>query len=227
MVKFGKLKNERGGEGIMLKRTIRAMLISCLVLTISLLTACGNNDEKSANGKKHGKLPIATIKVKDYGVIKAELYPNIAPNTVDNFISLANKGFYNGLTFHRVVRDFVIQGGDPEGTGGGGPGYAIDGEFTSNGFKNNLKHTTGVLSMARTGDPNSAGSQFFIMANDIPDLDGQYASFGKVTEGIDIVKKIDAVEVDSMEKPVTPVIIESIKVDTKGEKYAKPKTHKE
>ncbi|PEL11284.1 peptidylprolyl isomerase [Bacillus sp. AFS017336] len=211
----------------MLKRSFRAILISCLVLTISLLAACGNNNDKTAKGNKHVKNPIATITVKDYGVIKAELYPKIAPNTVDNFISLANKGFYNGLTFHRVVRDFVIQGGDPEGTGNGGPGYTIKGEFTSNGFKNNLKHTTGVLSMARTGEPNSAGSQFFIMANDTPDLDGQYASFGKVIEGIDIVKKIDEVEVDSMEKPVTPVVIESIKIDTKGEKYSKPKTQKE
>lgn len=211
----------------MFKRGLKAIFISCLVLTISLLAACGNNKQQSSKVEKPAKLPVATITVKDYGVIKAELYPHIAPNTVYNFISLANKGFYNGLTFHRIVKDFVIQGGDPEGTGNGGPGYTINGEFTSNGFKNNLKHTTGVLSMARTGEPNSAGSQFFIMANDTPDLDGQYASFGKVIEGIDIVKKIDAVETDSMGKPTTPVIIESIKVDTMGVKYPKPKTHKE
>ena len=132
------------------------------------------------------KNPIVTITMENGGVIKAELYPEIAPNTVNNFIDLINKGFYDGLIFHRVIPGFMIQGGDPEGNGMGGPGYSIKGEFSRNGFKNELKHTKGVLSMARTMDPNSAGSQFFIMVADAPHLDGQYASFGKVIEGMEV-----------------------------------------
>ena len=134
--------------------------------------------------------PIVTIQMKDGGVMKAELYPDIAPESVKNFIDLASKGFYNGLIFHRVIPGFMIQGGDPEGTGMGGPGYTIKGEFAANGFRNDLKHTRGVLSMARAMDPNSAGSQFFVMVADAPHLDGQYASFGKVTSGMEIVDKI-------------------------------------
>ena len=134
--------------------------------------------------------PIVTIEMENGGTIKAELYPAIAPNTVNNFISLVKKGFYDGTIFHRVIPGFMIQGGDPTGTGMGGPGHTIPGEFTANGFKNDLKHTRGVLSMARTMDPNSAGSQFFIMHMDAPHLDGQYAAFGKVIEGIEVVDSI-------------------------------------
>ena len=137
--------------------------------------------------------PIVTITMKDGGVMKAELYPEIAPNTVNNFISLIQKGFYNGLIFHRVIEGFMLQGGDPEGTGMGGPGYEIPGEFSSNGFENNLKHEPGVLSMARSMMPDSAGSQFFIMHKTSPHLDGEYAAFGKVTEGMDVVERIATV----------------------------------
>ena len=137
--------------------------------------------------------PIVTIEMENGDVMKAELYPEIAPNTVNNFISLVNKGFYDGVIFHRVIRGFMIQGGDPQGTGVGGPGYSIKGEFSYNGFANDLKHTKGVLSMARTMEPNSAGSQFFIMHETSPHLDGQYAAFGKVVEGEDIIDKIAAV----------------------------------
>jgi len=140
------------------------------------------------------KKPLVTITMADGGVIKAELYPDIAPITVDNFVKLINKEFYNGLIFHRIIAGFMIQGGDPQGTGAGGPGYTIKGEFSSNGMKNDLKHTRGVLSMARTNEPNSAGSQFFIMHADAPHLDGQYAAFGKVTEGMDVVDKIAALK---------------------------------
>ena len=140
--------------------------------------------------------PIVTIQMKDGGVMKAELYPEIAPATVKNFVDLAAKGFYNGLIFHRVIPGFMIQGGDPEGTGMGGPGYTIKGEFSANGFKNDLKHTRGVLSMARAFDPNSAGSQFFIMHENSPHLDGQYAAFGKVIEGIEVVDKIASAKTD-------------------------------
>ena len=156
--------------------------------------------------------PIVTIQMKDGGVMKAELYPEIAPITVQNFIDLASKGFYNGLIFHRVIPGFMIQGGDPQGTGVGGPGYCIKGEFTANGFRNDLKHTRGVLSMARAMDPNSAGSQFFIMHEDYPSLDGQYAAFGKLIEGIEVVDKIASVRTDYMDKPLEPQQIEFMTV---------------
>ena len=166
--------------------------------------------------------PIVTIKVKDGGLIKAELYPEIAPNTVKNFISLINKGYYNGISFHRVITGFMIQGGCPEGTGAGGPGYSIKGEFKSNKFKNDLLHTEGVLSMARTSAPNSAGSQFFIMAAKAPHLDGEYAGFGKVTEGLDVVQKIVSVKRDYRDKPVVDQIMEEVTVETFGEEYSEP-----
>ena len=156
--------------------------------------------------------PIITIQMKDGGVMKAELYPDIAPATVKNFTDLAGKGFYNGLIFHRVIPGFMIQGGDPEGTGMGGPGYTIKGEFTSNGFRNDLKHTRGVLSMARAMDPNSAGSQFFIMHEDSPHLDGQYAAFGKIIEGIEVVDKIASVRTDYNDRPLEPQQIEFMTV---------------
>ena len=156
--------------------------------------------------------PIVTIQMKDGGVMKAELYPEIAPETVKNFVDLASKGFYNGLIFHRVIPGFMIQGGDPEGTGMGGPGYSIKGEFTANGFRNDLKHTSGVLSMARAMTPNSAGSQFFIMHEDSPHLDGQYAAFGKLIEGIEVVDKIASVRTDYQDRPLEPQQIDFMTV---------------
>lgn len=172
------------------------------------------------------KNPVVTITMKDGKVIKAELYPDMAPNTVNNFISLINKGFYNGTIFHRIIRGFMIQGGDPTGTGMGGPGYEIDGEFSMNGFKNPLKHTAGVLSMARTMAPNSAGSQFFIMHKDAPHLDGQYAAFGKITEGMDNVDAIASVETDYSDKPYDDQVMETVTVETFGVDYPEPETHR-
>lgn len=168
-------------------------------------------------------LPIATIKIQGIGEIKAELYPELAPQTVTNFISLANNKFYDGLSFHRVISDFMIQGGCPLGTGTGGPGYSIPGEFASNGFTTNtLAHTEGVLSMARSGMPDSAGSQFFIMTSHATHLDGAYAGFGKVIEGMEIVNQIEATETGRNDKPTTPIVIESIRVDCKGVTYPEP-----
>lgn len=169
------------------------------------------------------KNPIVTIIMEDGGVIKAELYPEIAPNTVNNFIDLINRGFYDGLIFHRVIPGFMIQGGCPEGNGMGGPGYSIKGEFSRNGFKNELKHTKGVLSMARTMDPNSAGSQFFIMVADAPHLDDQYASFGKVIEGMEIADKIVNAKTDYSDRPYEDQVIKSMTVETFGETYSEPK----
>ncbi len=168
------------------------------------------------------KNPIVTITMENGGVIKAELYPEIAPNTVNNFIDLINKGFYDGLIFHRVIPGFMIQGGDPEGNGMGGPGYSIKGEFSRNGFKNELKHTKGVLSMARTMDPNSAGSQFFIMVADAPHLDGQYASFGKVIEGMEVADEIVNTKTDYSDRPYEDQVIKSMTVETFGETYSEP-----
>lgn len=166
--------------------------------------------------------PIVTIEMENGDVMKAELYPEIAPNTVNNFISLVNKGFYDGVIFHRVIRGFMIQGGDPQGTGVGGPGYSIKGEFSYNGFANDLKHTKGVLSMARTMEPNSAGSQFFIMHETSPHLDGQYAAFGKVVEGEDIIDKITAVATDYMDKPLEEQKMKKVTVETFGQDYPEP-----
>lgn len=197
-------------------------ILASLLAGAMALVGCSQgeiNDEVRTPPKE---LPVATIIIKDYGTIEAELYPHIAPNTVNNFIFLANTDFYDGLTFHRVIKDFMIQGGDPNGDGTGGPGYSIKGEFTKNKFKNDLKHTEGILSMARSQNKNSGGSQFFIMTKDSPHLDGQYASFGKVTTGLDIVHKIENSKTGSNDKPVKNIIIESIKVDTKGVKYDEP-----
>ena len=166
--------------------------------------------------------PIVTIEMENGDVMKAELYPEIAPNTVNNFISLVNKGFYDGVIFHRVIRGFMIQGGDPQGTGVGGPGYSIKGEFSYNGFANDLKHTKGVLSMARTMEPNSAGSQFFIMHETSPHLDGQYAAFGKVVEGEDIIDKIAAAATDYMDKPLEEQKMKKVTVETFGQDYPEP-----
>ena len=168
------------------------------------------------------KNPIVTLEVADYEPIKIELYPEIAPNTVNNFISLVNQGFYNGLTFHRIIKGFMIQGGCPDGNGTGGPDYSIKGEFSGNGFKNDLKHTAGVISMARSMMPDSAGSQFFIMHKDAPHLDGQYAAFGKVIEGMDVVNKIAETETDFRDRPLDDQQIKSMTVDTFGVDYPEP-----
>jgi peptidyl-prolyl cis-trans isomerase B (cyclophilin B) len=166
--------------------------------------------------------PIVTIEMADGKVMKAELYPEIAPNTVNNFISLIQKGYYDGVIFHRVIRGFMIQGGDPKGNGTGGPGYNIKGEFSQNGFQNDLRHTKGVLSMARTMIPDSAGSQFFIMHQDSPHLDGAYAAFGKVTEGLDVVDAIASVDTDYNDRPLTQQVMKKVTVETFGTEYPEP-----
>lgn len=166
--------------------------------------------------------PIVTFEMENGDIFKAELYPEIAPNTVNNFISLVKQGFYDGIIFHRVIKGFMIQGGDPEGTGMGGPGYSIRGEFNSNGFKNDLAHEEGVLSMARTMMPNSAGSQFFIMHKNSPHLDGEYAGFGKVIEGMDLVNKIAESKTDRSDKPIEEQKIKKVTVDTFGVDYPEP-----
>lgn len=219
-------------------KIIAAVLAAALCL--ALFAGCEEGEEKNSDKTASPATeapdytnvpnPIATIVVKDYGTMIAELYPAVAPQTVSNFISLANSGFYNGLTFHRVIKNFMIQGGDPNGNGSGGPGYTIKGEFTANGFENDLKHERGVLSMARRSNPyvnpdplmDSAGSQFFIMHVDYPSLNGSYAAFGKVIEGLDVIDKIASVKTGSNDKPLTDVVIESITVDTKGVTYGEP-----
>ena len=168
--------------------------------------------------------PTVTFTMENGDVMVAELYPEIAPNTVNNFISLVKKGFYDGLIFHRVIAGFMIQGGDPEGTGMGGPGYSIKGEFSHNGFENNLKHTKGVLSMARSMHPDSAGSQFFIMHENAPHLDGEYAAFGKLTQGLDVLDKIAVIGTDWNDRPVVPQVLKTVSVDTFGVDYDDPET---
>ncbi|MGB8455254.1 MAG: peptidylprolyl isomerase [Anaerocolumna sp.] len=168
------------------------------------------------------KNPIVTIDMENGDVIKIELYPDIAPNTVKNFISLVQKKFYDGIIFHRVIRGFMIQGGDPEGTGMGGPGYSIKGEFSYNHFENNLKHTAGVISMARSQMPDSAGSQFFIMHKDSPHLDGSYAGFGKVIGDLEIVNKIADTKTDYSDRPLDPQVMKSVTVELFGETYDEP-----
>lgn len=166
--------------------------------------------------------PVVTITMENGGIIKAELYPEIAPESVNNFISLINQKYYDGIIFHRVIKGFMIQGGDPEGTGMGGPGYCIKGEFAANGFRNDLKHTAGVLSMARTMIPDSAGSQFFIMHKDAPHLDGQYAAFGKVIEGMDVVNRIAETKTDYSDRPLEKQMMKSVTVETFGVEYPEP-----
>ena len=168
--------------------------------------------------------PIVTINMRDGGTIRLELYPEIAPISVNNFISLVSRHFYDGLIFHRVIKGFMIQGGCPDGNGMGGPGYQIKGEFSKNGVANDLKHTEGVLSMARAMNPDSAGSQFFIMHKNSPHLDGSYAAFGKVTEGLDVVDRIACTATDYMDKPVEEQIIAKMEVDTLGVDYPEPET---
>ncbi len=168
--------------------------------------------------------PIVTITMENGDVMKAELYPEIAPNTVNNFISLINHNFYDGVIFHRVIRGFMLQGGDPDGNGTGGPGYEIKGEFSNNGFKNDLKHTPGVLSMARTMIPDSAGSQFFIMHQAAPHLDGEYAAFGKIIEGMDVVNKIAEMPTDYRDRPLEDQVMKTVTVETFGVDYPEPET---
>ena len=172
--------------------------------------------------KMENKNPIVTIEMENGKKIVAELYPHIAPNTVKNFVTLVNEGFYNGVGFHRVIEGFMIQGGCPNGNGMGGPGYSIKGEFRGNGFTNNLKHEAGVLSMARTMAPNSAGSQFFIMHHTSPHLDGSYAAFGKVIEGLEIVDKIATTMTDFRDRPIVGQVMKKVTVDTQGIEYAEP-----
>ena len=168
--------------------------------------------------------PIVTFEMENGDIMKAELYPEVAPNTVNNFISLVQKGYYDGLIFHRVIKGFMIQGGCPEGIGTGGPGYHIKGEFTQNRFNNNLKHTEGVLSMARAMHPDSAGSQFFIMHKNSPHLDGAYAAFGKITEGMDIVNKIAGTRTDFRDRPMEKQMMKKVTVETFGVEYPAPET---
>ncbi|WP_283591691.1 peptidylprolyl isomerase [uncultured Clostridium sp.] len=212
------------------KKTMSLLLV--MILSFSLFIGCSkkeepnnennastNTDTQETEKGKDDKNPVATIEMEDGSKIKIELYPDAAPNTVRNFISLANSNFYDGLIFHRVIPDFMIQGGDPEGTGIGGPGYSIKGEFSSNGFENNLNHDRGVISMARSQDKNSAGSQFFIMHKNSPHLDGEYAAFGKVIEGMEVIDKIAAVETDNQDKPKEDVKMKKVTVDTFGVEY--------
>lgn len=168
--------------------------------------------------------PVVTFTMENGDVMKAELYPDVAPNTVNNFVSLVKKGFYDGLIFHRIIAGFMIQGGDPDGTGMGGPGYSIKGEFNYNGFDNSLKHSRGVLSMARAQHPNSAGSQFFIMHANAPHLDGQYAAFGKLIEGEDVLDKIASVDTDYSDRPRKPQVMKTVTVETFGVDYDEPET---
>lgn len=222
-----------------IKNINKYLILISILMSLFALVGCGNtknsikeevnapavkNESSDTNSTKESEhLPVATITVEGYGVIEAELYPEIAPNTVNNFIDLANKGFYNNLKFHRIIKDAMIQGGDPKGNGTGGPEYSIEGEFTSNGFANSLKHTKGVLSMARAPqDFNSAGSQFFIMSGDVPSLNGEYAAFGKVISGLDVLDKIQTVETNSNDAPKKDVVITSINVDIKGVEYKEP-----
>ncbi|MEI3605261.1 peptidylprolyl isomerase [Pseudogracilibacillus sp. SE30717A] len=215
------------------------LFISIFVLAV-VLVGCGSNSEESkekdmeetdqsAEQKTEneqttpsGEHPIVTMNVEGEGKVLIELYPDVAPNTVNNFISLVEDGFYDGLIFHRVIPGFMIQGGDPEGTGMGGPGYSIKGEFNSNDFANNLEHERGVISMARSQASDSAGSQFFIMTDDSPHLDGDYAAFGKVIEGMDVVDKIVSVERDNVDKPLEDQVIESMKIDLNGYEAVEP-----
>lgn len=198
----------------------KSLLTILMILLLIMATACGSktnvNSANEEQTEKAEKNPVATIEMENGGVITIDLYPEIAPETVNNFISLANQGFYDGLIFHRIIPGFMIQGGDPNGNGTGGPGYQIKGEFSANGFENNLKHTRGVISMARSSSYDSAGSQFFIMVADAPHLDGLYAAFGKVTSGMEVVDEIVNLPADSNDRPIDPPVMKHVTVDTFG-----------
>lgn len=200
------------------------LIISMLALML-LLAGCGSKEKEVQSSDYADEVkenPIVTITMENDEQIIMELEPKTAPNTVANFISLVEDGYYDGLIFHRVIPGFMIQGGDPSGNGSGGPGYSIDGEFTDNGFENDLKHERGVVSMARTGEPNSAGSQFFIMADEVSDLDGGYAAFGRVTDGMETVDAIVNAERDAADKPLSDQRMKKVEVDTKGYDYPAP-----
>lgn len=202
---------------------IMAIFFLCIGILIGCSKTDSNSNKFSDIKDMPEKLPIATIDIENFGSMEVELYPHKAPNTVNNFISLANSGFYDGLTFHRIIEGFMAQGGDPNGTGTGGPGYQIVGEFKNNGFEaNDIKHEKGIISMARSRDNDTAGSQFFIMTEVAPHLDGDYAAFGKVIEGMDVVDKLNVVETGSNDKPLEAVVIKSIRVDTQGVEYDSP-----
>lgn len=216
----------------MLARSKVLYFVMSLMALVVVLTGCGTSKEDTTaeenvdyatNVKEN---PIVTITMNNDKKIVIELEPKVAPNTVANFVSLVEKGFYDGLIFHRVIPGFMIQGGDPAGNGSGGPDYSIKGEFTKNGFENNLKHERGVISMARTDDPNSAGSQFFIMTEEASHLDKKYAAFGKVIEGMETVDEIVAVERDATDKPLEDQIMKKVEVDTKGFAYPDPVVQK-
>lgn len=200
------------------------LLSFILIVSLVVMSACQSNaGEGSEQGKDNDdstntEIPVVTMTMESGGKVVAELYPEIAPNTVNNFIELVEDGFYDGVIFHRVIPGFMVQGGDPEGTGMGGPGYSIPGEFNNNGFDNDLVHDRGVLSMARSQDPDSAGSQFFIMVDEAPHLDGDYAGFGKVTDGMDVVDEIVQSERDPMDKPLEDQVIKSMTVELNGYK---------
>ncbi|MBQ9878946.1 MAG: peptidylprolyl isomerase [Clostridia bacterium] len=233
----------------MIKRSAAAII--ALIMIVSVISGCGSektdttvtnapgqvsSDSEDNNSNETDKIkesedtalsdsnPIVTIEMEDGGIITIELYPDVAPNTVNNFISLINKGYYDGVIFHRVIPGFMIQGGDPDGNGVGGPGYAIKGEFSANGFKNTLAHTRGVISMARTKIPDSAGSQFFIMVDSASYLDGQYAAFGKVLSGMEVVDKIVSAKTNAADKPMTDQRMKKVTVDTRGVDYDEPVT---
>lgn len=195
-----------------------------VVFRINYITFCSCRQAGNLMNFRRNNManPIVTFTMENGDVMKAELYPEIAPTSVNNFVNLVQKGFYDGLIFHRVIAGFMIQGGDPEGTGMGGPGYSIKGEFASNGFKNDLKHTRGVLSMARSMRPDSAGSQFFIMHQNAPHLDGDYAAFGKLIEGEDVLDKIAGVDTDYSDRPRKPQVMNTVTVETFGEEYPEP-----
>ena len=216
----------------MLARSKVLYFVMSLMALVVVLTGCGTAKEDTTAeenvdyASKVKENPIVTITMNNDKKIVIELEPKVAPNTVANFVSLVEKGFYDGLIFHRVIPGFMIQGGDPAGNGSGGPDYSIKGEFASNKFENNLKHERGVISMARTNDPNSAGSQFFIMTEEASHLDGDYAAFGKVIEGMETVDEIVAVERDATDKPLEDQIMKKVEVDTKGFKYPAPVVQK-
>lgn len=211
-----------------MKHLSKIIYIITVVFIVMIIGGCSSSENEKSNkldSKPKQTIkdnPVATIKMENNDVIKIELYPNIAPNTVSNFITLAESGFYNGVIFHRVIPGFMIQGGDPNGDGTGGPDYHIKGEFTSNGFENQLKHERGIISMARTQAPDTAGSQFFIMVADADSLDGEYAAFGKVTEGMDVVDNIVNAQRDQQDKPLKEQKMKQITIDTFGIDYPQP-----
>jgi peptidyl-prolyl cis-trans isomerase B (cyclophilin B) len=224
-------------------KNLKLALLVCVSLILFAITGCGstaqNNstttntttnsktpEQSSGTAQSNTKNPIVTITMASGEEIKVELYPSVAPNTVKNFISLVQKGFYNGTTFHRVIPNFMIQGGDPKGDGSGGPGYSIKGEFAKNGFNNTLKHERGVISMARTNAPDSAGSQFFIMVAAATSLDNNYAAFGKVTSGMETVDKIVNTQRDKADKPLQSQVMKTVTVDTFGVSYGEPEVIK-